>query len=511
MAHGRPVPPVEVRALEANAVALGVSIDQMMENAGHAVAEEAKKHLPSPPAPVGILCGLGNNGGDGLAAATFLAAEGYQPRVWLLDDPAKIRTAAALRRWELVKGLRYARVGVPTAGDLVELPLVIDAMLGTGGQGPPRAPYSEAIRAVSSSGVKVLSVDLPTGLGSDSVLEANWTVSLEVLKEGMEAHACGEVVVRSIGMPEQAHAATGIGEFVLYRAPAPSTQKSDSGRVVVIGGGPYAGAPCLAGLGALRSGADMVFVIVPEGVEQVVQSFSPQLIVRGVGSGRRFRPEDLDALTEQAESLRPSALLIGNGIGDDPGTLELCGGLLERVLPAHPCVVDADGLRALSSRSDALHGGRSPSQWLLTPNRREFAHLAREASGGEGAPDPEAVRATAQRWKATVLSKGLVDTISDGTEVRLNRTHHPAMVVGGAGDVLAGVAVGLLSAGLTPFQAARLASYWLGRASMEVFDQVSYALLPEDLLRHLGPTLRRALEELRRLTDPGRPSRPAQA
>ncbi len=507
MAEARPLSGQEVQVLEANAVAHGVSIDQLMDNAGHAVAEEARRHLPPPPAPVGIVCGLGNNGGDGLASASVLSALGYQPRLWLLADPSQIRSAAALRRWEMVRGLRYVRVGVPAAEELRGLPLIIDAMLGTGGTGEPREPYRSAVREITDSAVKVLSVDLPTGLGSPSALRADWTVALEVRKEGMDHPSCGAVEVRSIGMPEEAHRETGVGEFLLYPVPPPTTQKSDSGRVVVIGGGPYYGAPYLAGMGALRGGADMVFVLVPGSILDTVQGYSAQLIVRGVGTGRLFTVGDRDAVLSQIERIRPTAVLLGNGIGEAPTTLQFLEEVLEHMLPSTPCVVDADGLRLVSRRGEVPLPGQSPSRWLLTPNLREFAHLdGRSANPLTKPPTPEEVRRLAARLRATLLVKGPEDILSDGESTKLNRTHHPAMVAGGAGDVLAGLLTSLLARGLTPYQAGRLGSFWLGRTSLAAFEEVSYALLPEDLLARMGPALRRGLDEVRRLTDPGRPA-----
>lgn len=508
---GRPLEAREVQVLEVNAVARGVSIDQLMESAGHAVAEEAAAHLPPPPAALGVVCGLGNNGGDGLAAAAVLASQGYQPRIWLVGDPSGLRTSAARRRWDLVSGLRYVKVGPPTSSDLQGLPLVIDAMLGTGGHGPPREPYRTAVQQISTSGVPVLSVDLPTGHGSSAALRARWTVALETLKEGMEGPVCGEVAVRSIGMPAEAHLETGVGELALFPTPEASTRKSDSGRIAVIGGGPYAGAPFLAAMAALRAGADMVFVVVPGGIADLVQGYSPELIVRSVGEGRRFTEDDVPALAETVGAVRATSVLVGNGAGEAPETVAGLEKFLQWVLPGHPCVVDADGLRVLSHRAGRPFPGQSPSKLLLTPNLRELSHLVPGGTRKEDAIGQEEIRRAAARLRATLLVKGPVDTISDGEETKLNRTHHPAMVVGGAGDVLAGVCASLLARGLSAFQAGRLATYWTGRASLEAFERVSYGLLPSDLLGQLGPALRRGLEELRRLTDPGRRIPPSAA
>jgi ADP-dependent NAD(P)H-hydrate dehydratase / NAD(P)H-hydrate epimerase len=505
---GRPYSRVEVAVLEANAVARGVSIEQLMENAGRVVAEEAHRHLPPPPAPVGIVCGMGNNGGDGLAAAHFLSQMGYQVRLWTLEDPSRIHSDAARSRYQRVAGLPGRRIGPPSLSDLQGLPLLIDAILGTGGKGELREATRLAVERIEESQVPILSIDLPTGLGTSTPLSAKWTVALEVRKEGMDAPACGEIVVRSIGMPSAAYEETGPGEFALFPVPSPTTRKSDSGRVVIIGGGPYAGAPYLAARAALRGGADMVFAVVPTGVADVVQGYSPEVIVRSVGAGRSFDEHDVDRLADTVASLRPSAVLMGNGAGNAPTTIAAMRGLLPRLLARYPVVLDADGLRALSGTAAGSSEERGAHRLLATPNRKELARLRGEE---EDLPPPpltvEEVTSTAKSLGVCLLAKGPVDVISDGEETKVNRTHHPAMVVGGAGDVLAGLAVSLVARGLTPFQAARLAGYWLGRASQDLFPHKSYSILPTDLAEQLAPTLHQGLHALRGAPPPG--ARPA--
>lgn len=505
----RPFSRVEVAVLEANAVARGVSIEQLMENAGRVVAEEAHRRLPPPPSPVGIVCGMGNNGGDGLAAAAFLSSMGHEVRLWTLEDPARIHSDAARSRFQRVQNLPFRKVGPPLLQDLQGLPLLIDAMLGTGGKGELRDACRSAVQRIEESQVPVLSIDLPTGLGSSTVLPAKWTVSLEVPKEGMEAPECGEVILRSIGMPSAAYEETGPGEFALFPVPGAKTRKSDSGRVVIVGGGPYAGAPYLAGMAALRGGADMVFAIVPTGVADVVQSYSPELIVRSVGPGRAFEEHDVDRLADLVISLRPTAVLLGNGAGNAPSTVAALRGLLGRMLPRCPVVLDADGLRAISGAAAGSSQERGAHRLLLTPNRRELARLRDEEEQTNPPPlSVEQISETARSLGVCLLAKGPLDVISDGTMTKVNRVHHPSMVVGGAGDVLAGLAVSLLARGLTPYQSARLASYWLGKASLEAFARQSYSVLPMDLVQQMGRTLHQGLAVLTAESDPAAPRGP---
>jgi NAD(P)H-hydrate epimerase len=484
---------LEVRVLELNAAARGLSIDTMMENAGAAVADEARRHLPAPPSPVGIVCGSGNNGGDGLAAAFHLQQMGYSPRVWLLAPPSQIHSEPARAMWRRVSSTADLRGGVPKVAELRDLPLLLDAMIGTGGGGELKDPYRAAVLEINASGVPVLSVDLPTGLGSTTVLQARWTVSLEVLKEGMEHPAVGEVTVRSIGIPPEARDETGPGEFLLFPVPGRSTRKGGQGRLVVVGGGPYAGAPALAALSALRAGVDMAFVITPGGVADLVQGFSPEIIVRGVGHGRIFHEEEAHALWSLVQSLRPDALLVGNGVGTDPSTLVALEELVEEALAQVPVVLDADALRLVNHRQGVPFRDQSPRRFLLTPNAREYAHLRDPRSPSNVPVDAEEVRETARRLRLSLLVKGETDWISDGVDLKGNRTHHPAQVVGGAGDTLAGVVASLLARGRTPTQAARLGTYWVGSTALRIFPQKSYGMLASDLTTELPLTLSEGL------------------
>lgn len=285
----------ETAVVEENAVALGVSVDALMENAGRATAEEAARRLPAPPSTVGIVAGTGNNGGDGFAAAFYLSQWGYAPEVWIVRPPSEIRSRPCRRCFDRIERHANVRQRVPRAEELTGQPLVMDALLGTGQAGPLRGPYREAVEAIRQSGAPVLSIDMPTGLGNVDALRPKWTVALTVLKEGMTEANCGETILRDIGIPPEAWLRTGPGEFAFLRALAPQGERARHARILVIGGGPYAGAPALAGLAALRSGAERATVLAPEPAATLVQSFNPNLVVRGIGR-ERFALEDVPSV-----------------------------------------------------------------------------------------------------------------------------------------------------------------------------------------------------------------------
>jgi NAD(P)H-hydrate epimerase len=486
----------DVAIMEANAVAHGVTIDTLMDHAGRVVAEEACRHLPPPPARVGILCGAGNNGGDGLAAAFYLRAKGYTPEIWLVSSSQEFKTRQARRRWNMISDGPGIHLEVPEVSDLQKLPLVIDAMIGTGGTGELKEPYRSAVMVLRKARVPVLSIDLPTGLGTSTPAIATWTVALEVLKEGMQSREVGTAAVRSIGFPPEAYEETGPGEFLLFPLPRKDTSKGDSGRLAIIGGGPYTGAPAIAGLAALNGGCDMVFLVAPEPAATVMRTYSPNLIVRSVGTHGAFAASDGDALWKCVDEIHPDAILVGNGAGHEAGTLKALSHLVEKAIKHIPVVMDADATRvAVLSEERPLYGDVR-DRLLMTPNSRELYRILGQAVSDRQKERRDQLTALANSLGASLLLKGEIDLMTDGVDVRENRTHHPAMVVGGAGDALSGLAASLMARDLSAFQAARLATYWLGLSSFSLFERQSYGIKATDLVEEIPRTLNKALRGL---------------
>jgi NAD(P)H-hydrate epimerase len=486
----------DVAIMEANAVAHGVTIDALMDHAGRVVAEEACRHLPPPPAKVGFLCGAGNNGGDGLAAAFYLRSKGYTPEIWLVSQTQEFRTRQARRRWNMISDSPGVHSGVPTVDDLQDLPLVIDAMIGTGGKGELKEPYRSAVMALRKARVPVLSIDLPTGLGTTTPAIATWTVALEVLKEGMESKEVGTAVVRSIGFPPEAYEETGPGEFLLFPLPGKDTSKGESGRLAIVGGGPYTGAPAIAALAALNAGCDMVFIVAPEPAATVVRSYSPNLIVRSVGTDGAFASSDGEALWKCVEEIHPDAILVGNGAGHDLGTLQALSHLVGKAIQHMPVVMDADATRLVNLREERPLYGKMSNRLLLTPNRRELYRILGQAISERPKEKREQLIALAKTLGATILLKGEFDLMTDGSDFRENKTHHPAMVVGGAGDALSGLVASLMAREVPAFPAARLATYWLGLASFSLFERQSYGIKATDLVEEMPRMLNKALRGL---------------
>ncbi|MFK5602715.1 NAD(P)H-hydrate dehydratase [Haloferax volcanii] len=466
-------------AVDLNAEALGVPRKQLMESSGNAVAR-ACRDLADPGASVAVVAGRGNNGGDALVAARFLKA--YDVTVHLLGRPETISTDIARENWDaLVAGEADRRTVTDSAAvDLGDPDLVVDAMLGTGVTGALREPEATAARAINESSATVLAVDVPSGVDADTgdaaglAVDADRVVTFHDDKPGLGDLDC-EVVVTDIGIPEAAELFTGPGDLLALDRDAQS-HKGDHGDVLVVGGGPYTGAPALAAQSALRAGADLARVACPEAVAREVQGYSENLIVRGF-SGDRLAPEHVPDLLDFAADR--DAVVFGPGLGDADESLAA----VREFLAAYEgtAVVDADALQVVPEVD-------TEATLICTPHQGELRKM-----GGETDADWETrsdlVREFAADLGHTLLVKGAYDVVSDGDAVRVNRTGNPGMTVGGTGDVLAGT-TGALAAVLPPLDAAAVAAYANGRAGDLAADEFGGGLVATDLLERLPAALR---------------------
>jgi len=475
------IPAREVAVLDANAAALGVPRKQLMESSGNAVAR-AVRDLAEPGASVAVVCGRGNNGGDGLVAARFLAD--YDVTVHLLGRAETISTRIAAENWAaLANAETDAReVRDSTALDIGAPDLFVDAMLGTGIAGALREPERTAARAMNESGATVLSVDVPSGVDADTgephagAVEADHVVTFHDTKPGL-GDTEAEVRVEPIGIPEAAETFVGPGDLLRLDRD-PGSHKGDHGEVLVVGGGPYTGAPTLAARAALRAGADLVRVACPETIAREVQGFGEDLIVRPF-SGDHLRPGHVQRIAALAN--QHDAVVLGPGLGDDGETLEAVRSFLE----GHEgtAIVDAEALGAVPDAD-------TEATLICTPHQGELVGMGGETSE-RWRHRAELVERFAAEIGHVLLVKGAYDVISDGERTRVNRTGNPGMTVGGTGDVLAGV-TGALACVLPPGHAASVAAFANGRAGDTVAEERGYGLVATDLIDAVPDALRRA-------------------
>lgn len=487
----------QMRQIEAWAIdEIGIPQVSLMENAGRAVAEEARRFAVADGRGAGfrwlILAGKGNNGGDGLVCARHLAGMGFGVSVLYAESPERMQGAAAMQR-DIARRLGIAeRVfapGNPAAGLFAGNDGLIDALLGTGSAGEPQAPYAQLIEAAAGSGLPVVALDLPSGLDADTgavseyCIRARLTVALGYAKRGLHQHPgaayAGEVVVRPIGIPAGAAERAGVNTHLLtaetlrhklgLEFPLPRSEDSHKGTyghaLVAAGSALMSGAGLLCARAALRAGSGLVSWAQPASSVAGLRGFAPELMLRavpdgGAGEWRGTAPEQAAAAAAGAD-----ALIIGPGLGRWDGDGLWLRDVLER-LGDMPAVVDADALNMIAD------GGAAPGVWparraatVITPHPGEMARLA-----GLSVPEVQRDRIGlagdyAAKHGVTVVLKGARTVVAspDGAAY-VNTTGNPGMATGGAGDVLAGIVGSLLGQGLTAVQAAAYGVYWHGAA-----------------------------------------------
>jgi NAD(P)H-hydrate epimerase len=498
--------PAEAAGLDRASQARGITTATLMENAGREVARAAAAIAGGLyGSRAVVVCGKGNNGGDGLVAARHLAQWGVRVTVLLLEAAEDLREPADANFARLaqtdVRVRPFSRSLL--SRELARADVAIDAIFGTGFRGFPENDHAAAIEGLNEGGVPVVAVDIPSGVNGDTGAvegEAVWadvTVTFGGAKVGVVllpgAERAGLVEVVDIGFPADLLESdlwlmeeTDVAELLPVRAI--ETHKRETGVVLVVGGSRLmTGAVCLAAAAASRVGAGLVQVAVPEGILPVVQSLIREatfLPLPETPDGT-VAPEATAVLAERLAAA--DALALGPGMTTDPTT---AAWIRETVAQAPiPTVLDADGLNAFAGRASELSSRRA--DLVLTPHAGEFARLA-----GGTARDVEAdrighVRKLAAETQATVLLKGtrtLVGT-PEG-HVRVNPTGGSYLATGGTGDVLTGAIVGLLARGLPSVDAASVGAFLHGRAGALAAARAGEATTAGDVLEHLAAALR---------------------
>jgi NAD(P)H-hydrate epimerase len=416
-----------------------------------------------------IVAGRGNNGGDAFVAARHLT--GFDVTTYLLGRSRDISTDEAKRNWEILEKLDFdiREIKDPSEIRFEECDLIIDAIFGTGVQGRVVGLEAMAIDAINSSGRPVISVDVPSGLGTNKVVRADVVITLHRPKPDIP----GDVVVADIGIPPEAEFFVGPGDLWLVGKRSPESHKGDSGRILVIGGGPYTGAPALSALAALRAGADVVTVAAPRNAAKTISCFSPNLIVQEL-TDDHLCPEDMSVLVDQIA--RHDVVVMGMGLGRHPETLET----VAEIIPlAKKIVIDADALQT-----------DLPLKGIVTPHAGEFKRISGISLvdlGYRERIDP--LKSYARKKGLVVLLKGKVDLISDGEVVRGNTTGNPGMTVGGTGDVLAGVTAAFY-ARTSALRAAAAAAFVNGRAGDLVYAKLDFGMVATDVVEKIPEAMR---------------------
>jgi ADP-dependent NAD(P)H-hydrate dehydratase / NAD(P)H-hydrate epimerase len=501
-----------MRAADSAAIAGGIPSSRLMENAARGLAARLAAFYPNS-GRVTVVCGPGNNGGDGLAAARLLAGRGLSVSVFTLGDPEKYRGDAAENAGraraaglELVS-LASRRTRKPLPKALRDADVVVDALFGTGLTRALSGSAARAVAAINRAERPVVAADIPSGLSADTgetigpAVRASLTTAFAALKH---AHVfwpargfCGRVTVEDIGIPRRILLARAKALFATepadLRAWLPprygDTHKADFGRLAVVAGSRgKAGAAVLTARGALRAGAGLVTVFCPASIEPIIVSALPEAMTRAL-------PEKDGALSADGSEELVSALstfdaaAAGPGLGTAAGTVEV----LQKLLAAElPIVFDADGLNAFAGRLRVF--SRRKAATVLTPHPGEAGRLLRVQSSRVQRDRRDAARRLSRGSGAVVILKGAASLIADPSGgITVNPTGAPLMATAGSGDVLTGCVGAFLAQGLEADRSAIAAAYLHGLAGEVLSEDLGDAGLLSGELADALPLARRCM------------------
>lgn len=435
----------------------GIPSRSLMENAGSAVARHVLDRYPAAK-DIAVVCGKGNNGGDGLRAARVLHEAGKDVRVLLLSHPAALPGDA---------GAMFAELGlepfVATTDneirdfDIERSDLIIDAILGTGFRPPLQSLAESAIRAMNATKATIVAVDIPSGAEADAKkssalhARAHSIVTFTALKFAHVFQFAGiSTVVRQIGSPaeivrsaQQLNAITPEDFPVVLKPRERDSNKGKFGHVLVLGGSiGKAGAPAMAGMAALRVGAGLATVAAPKSILPIVASFAPEMMTIPLeetvtGGLSMLNLQRMRALTEGKR-----AIAVGPGAGPDDETRQFLRAVVERC--ELPVILDADGLNAFAGHVEQLTSIRHPL--ILTPHPGEMSRLTGRTIDEIQANRTEVARSFSKEHRCYLVLKGENTVIGTPEgEIWINTTGNPGMAKGGTGDILTGMIAGLVA------------------------------------------------------------------
>lgn len=492
----------------------------LMENAGQGVFQVVMEYVEEDSRPrVVILCGKGNNGGDGFVVARRLRQADLNPTVFAVADPGALSDdAAANYRRAREESVDLRQVSGGDAGEAAacaDADIIVDALLGTGVSGEVTGPIADLIDAINRSEAIVVAVDIPSGLNADDgtpcgrAVCADATPTMGLPKLGLVLPAgreyAGSVRVVDIGVPdrvvEEADAAAEILTAAEVRALLPprplAAHKGDFGRVLVVAGSVgMTGAAALCSEAALRIGAGLVYLATPKSLNDILEGMLTEVITHPMPETRR-RSLGLGAADRIIElATECDAVALGPGLSQDPETQQLIYRLVEGI--ERPLLVDADGINALQRHPDLLTGRSAPT--IVTPHPGEMARLLGATAEDIQADRMGAARRAAGQFNSVVVLKGAgtLTVQPGGARPTVNTTGNPGMASGGTGDVLTGIVVGLLAqrvSPLSPHDAARVGVYLHGLAGDLAAAEMGQAgMIAGDLLRQVPAAVRRLRE-----------------
>ncbi len=488
---------------------LGIASVVLMENAGRQVVAALEAvHGDLLEEQVAILCGRGNNGGDGFVVARTLLQRGVDVSVFLIGQVSDVRGDARVNLEILARlGLTIVEIADGQAWELhfseiSDCALIVDAMFGTGLNAPLSGLLETVVADVNASGIPIVAIDLPSGLSANShdpigpSIEASTTITLGAPKLPLvlppaEARA-GDIVIADIGIPTAIFDAldgprvelltrSAIREHLTPRTP--DSHKGDFGHVLLVAGSRgKTGAAYLGALGALRAGAGLVTVATPESCQAIVAGLAPEYMTEGIAE----TADGLDTVAiDRLLDASYDVIAVGPGLGRNLNTQKFVQALVERATT--PLVIDADGLNAFADEPELLHG-RDGRDVIITPHPGEMARLVGMTTEEVQANRLEVARNFAVAHKLYVILKGHRTIIATpaGTAL-INPTGNAGMATGGTGDVLTGMVAAWLGQLLDAEAACKVAVYLHGLAGdLAESDKGEVSMTASDLAAQIA-------------------------
>jgi hydroxyethylthiazole kinase-like uncharacterized protein yjeF len=513
----RIVSAAEMRAIDlATTQKYGVPSLTLMENAGSSVAEFILEEFPEAER-IAVVCGKGNNGGDGFVVARKLAEAAREVKTFLLTGPSEVSgdAAAMLRKLPSVPQSITSEAELNKL-EISEFDLIVDAILGTGFRPPAKGLYAAAIRAINESGRTVVSVDIPSGAEADAERPAANDAQVHVRADAIvtftalkPAHVFRfpsvQTVVKQIGSPEEAVVSQKNlnlitpEDFQHLLAPRnPDSNKGIFGHVLVIGGAVgKAGAPAMCAMASLRSGTGLVTVAVPKSILPTVASFAPELMTEGLAETDRGCLSNLGLEALRSLSKGKSAIAIGPGASREPEAAQLIRDYVEQSALL-PMVIDADGLNAFQDDAEVLKTGKGRRFLILTPHPGEMSRLIGLTVKEIQQDRIGIAKKFALEHGVWLVLKGYMTVVAEPSgKVWINPTGNPGMATGGTGDILTGIIAGMVAQHQSDIAAAVIAAVYMhGMAGDMARDEMGeISMTATDLLLALPAAFQRLASE----------------
>lgn len=446
----------ETRRRELNYKYIHGEIYSLMERAGKGVAQFIEENIPDRKRIL-IVCGSGNNCGDSLVAGEELRKMNHDVKAVFIKGKESLHSDESVRALSNYKG---------EIDDISKLDedirwcnLVIDGIFGTGITGEIKDPYKRIINNINASGKDILSVDVPSGLGTATQVKPQYTVTMMDLKPGMSEENSGKIVVKDIGVDEKCIVYSGPGDMLYLNPPKPDSHKGMNGEIGIIAGWEYYGSAIIAAKAAMSFGVDLVFMFPIREKVELISTYSPYYIVR------EYDPE------KSFETIRKlNAVLIGPGMGKSDRSFNVIKAVLSKF--NGPIVIDSDAIKLLGSQPDLIKGKKT----IITPHQQEF----RDISGFE--PDEANMKFFSSEYNTITVLKGQIDKITDGNTVWYTQGGNARMTMGGTGDALAGLITAIVAHGVGLVEASRIGTFIMKAASDMSFKSKGYWYSLDDLL-----------------------------